>query len=121
QTCLQEQPKRITRVERERLFERLLGFFSVAQRELDLGELPPCLGVVAVRLDNLVHDAQPGFLLPLFELGVGALDVAVDVLAAPLELLATTAGTEGVLIDIHHWLLCAGEFPYLDTPSRIAG
>jgi hypothetical protein len=41
-------------------------------------------------LHKLSHDPEGGFGLALVVLGVRAFDVAVDVLAAPLELLAAS-------------------------------
>ena len=87
----QEQAVWIVRIDGERLVEGLFRLIELAVGREQLGMAAPRLRVLGMPGGHLRHHAQGGFVLSLLLLFEGAFDLAVDRLAAPLELLAAPA------------------------------
>src|SRR5262249_45004622 len=92
-------------VDLEGLLEGGVGLLGAVVLEEELSLASPGLGVAGMLGEDLVHDAQGGLVLALGVLAEGAVDVHVNGLAAPLELLAAAAGAGGVGIEGHARLL----------------
>ena len=93
--------ERIVRIQRKGLVERLLGVFqSVVQRQ-QLRPPAPRLRVVRVLADDALDGQQSRFVLAVVVLLKGLVDLGMNILAAPLELLAAAAGTGCVRVDGH--------------------